>query len=79
MLLIGTGQFLTVLKVFVQLPHGLIHPVNFAAITAEQIVAQIQPVLHHLEPDVVGVVGHLQRLTGGGFGAVLALHRNQVH
>ena len=33
------------------------HPLDFARVAAEQIIAQIEPVLHHLEADLVSGFG----------------------
>src|ERR1700736_4934493 len=53
--------------------------VGFAAVSAEQVVGQIEAVLHHLKSDLVGGIRKLQGLGRGGLGAVLAVHGDQVY
>src|SRR5579862_9157841 len=50
---------------------ALVHAINLPRVAAQQVVAQVKTVLHHLEADGVGDIGEL-------FGPVLALHRRPV-
>ncbi len=77
--LIGVGQRLALFQFLVQGAQAFVHAVDFAGVAAEQVVAQVEPVLHHLEADGIGRVGQFQRLLRGLLGVVLALHRSPVH
>src|SRR6185437_17095948 len=59
--------------------NALVHVVNFAGIAAQQVVAQVQAVLHHLKLDLVDRLCQLQRLGGGGLGSVFAPHGDKGH
>ena len=57
--------------------NAVIHVIHFAGIAAEKIVAEVKPVLHHLEADLVSCLRHFRRQRGAGFGASFAVHRCQ--
>ena len=58
---------------------AIIDVIGLAAVSAQQVVGQIEAVLHHLKSDLVGGVGQLQGLRRSRLGAVLAVHGGQVH
>src|SRR5258708_15671799 len=72
--LVRPGLVLAPVQFFVQSAQAFAHAIDFAGVTAEQIVAQVEPVLHHLEAHRVGGVRQLERSRGCCFGIVLAVH-----
>ena len=55
-LLLGVGQLLALLQLVIQGAQAFIHALDFASVAAEQVVAQVEAVLHHLEAHFVGGV-----------------------
>ena len=51
---------------------------RLAAIAAEKIAAQVQPVLHHLEADFVSGLGQLNSLRSGGLSVVFAVNGPEI-
>ena len=77
-LLRGIRQFLGAMQRFTQLVFAVIHFLHVPGVPAEQVVLQVQPVLHHLEADPRGSLGHVDRTLRRSLGFMLALHRDQV-
>ena len=78
LLLVGRGQADRFLQMLAQQANAVGHAIHFAGIAAQQVVAQIKPVLHHLEAHRVSGVRHLHGLLGGSLCRMLALHRDHV-
>ncbi len=78
-LLLGGGQGQRVLHAVNQGADAVIHMVGLAAVSAQQVVGQIEAVLHHLKSDLVGGIGQLEGLRRRRLGAVLAEYRCQVY
>ena len=85
-LLIGTGKCLSIVKRLIQVLDAFDHVLDFATVSAEQVVAEVKTVLHHLKTDVIGRVGHLQCLISSDLRGVLVASaflvialRNPVH
>ena len=78
-LLIGSRRLLTILQLLGELVHAIVHPFYFAAVTTQEVVAQVKPVLHDLETNMVGGLRHLQRLGGRGLGALFAMYGKHNH
>ena len=74
-LLIGTGKCLSIVKRLIQVLDAFDHVLDFATVSAEQVVAEVKTVLHHLETNVIGRVGHLQCLISSYLRGVLARNR----
>ena len=77
-LLRGIRQFLRVVQRVTQLVLAVIHFLHVAGVSAKQVVLQVQPVLHHLEADRRGNLGHVDRTLRRSLGLMLALHCDQV-
>ena len=78
-LLLGGGYGHRALHPVNQIVKALVYVVGFATISAKQVVGQVEAVLHHLKSEFVGGICQLQRLRGGGLGAVFAVHCRQVY
>ena len=78
-LLIGSRRLLTVLQLLGELVHAIVHAFHFATVTAQEVVAEVKPVLHDLETNMVGGLRHFQRLGGGGLGALFAMYGEHNH
>ena len=59
--LIGVGQSLALLQFVVERAQPIVHAVHLAGVAAQQVVAQVEAVLHHLEADGVGGIRQFQR------------------
>ena len=57
---------------------AVIHFLHVPRVSAEEVVLQVKPVLHHLEADRRGSLGHVDRALRRGLRLMLALHRDQV-
>ena len=73
-LLFGIGQPFRSLQFVIQKTDSLVHPLDFASVAAQQIVAQIHTVLHHLKLHRIGGIGKFQGSSSGRFRGVLAVY-----
>ena len=78
-LLLGVGQSFSLRQFVAQGAHAFVHALHFAGIAAQQVVAQVKAVLHHLEAHFIGGVSQFKRSGCGSLGSVLALHRHDIH
>ncbi len=78
LLLIGTGESLGGLQLDSHLVHAFGHPFDVAGIAAEQVVAQGQPVLHHLRVQLGNGLLHFQRLRRRLLGAMFAAQGQHI-
>ncbi len=77
-LLRGIRQVLRMAQGVRQLVFAVIHLFHVTGVPAEQVVLQVQPVLHHPEADQRGHFGHVDRALRRGFGLVFAMHSVQI-
>ena len=78
-LLIGCGQLLDILEIIAELVHTVIHFLYFAAVTAQQIIAEVKPVLKDLEANVSGRLRNVLRLSECRLGTLLVMYCPDDH
>ena len=77
-LLLRIGDVLRGHQLFVEIANAFFDGVFFARIAAQQVIGQVEPVLHHLAADAVGGLRERQRRGAGRLGRMFALYGHDI-